>query len=47
MYLRVSGIDYDQEKRMLNYFPPSNWEPIFPESMLEAFYKTTCREREK
>jgi Surface-adhesin protein E len=41
-YQRISGIDFDQEKRMLNYFPPSNWEPIFPESMLEAFYKTTC-----
>jgi hypothetical protein len=43
MYQRISGIDFDQEKRMLNYFPPSNWEPIFPESMLEAFYKTTCQ----
>jgi hypothetical protein len=42
MYQRISGIDYDQEKRMLNYFPPSNWEPIFPESMLEALYKSVC-----
>ncbi len=41
-YQRISGIDYDREKRMLNSFPPSPWEPIFPESMLEALYKSAC-----
>ncbi len=41
-YQLVSGIDFDQEKKMLSELQPSKSKPIFPESLPETLYQAVC-----
>jgi len=41
-YQLISGIDFDQQKRMLSELQPSKSKPIFPESLPETLYQAVC-----
>jgi hypothetical protein len=42
-YQLISGIDFDQEKKMLSELQPSKPKPVFPESLTETLYQAVCR----
>jgi Surface-adhesin protein E len=41
-YQLISGLDFDQEKKMLSELQPSKSKPIFPESLTETLYQAVC-----
>ncbi len=41
-YQLISGLDFDQEKKMLSELQPSKSKPIFPESLPETLYQIVC-----
>jgi hypothetical protein len=41
-YQLISGIDFDQERKMLSELQPSKSKPVFPESLTETLYQAVC-----